>query len=60
MKWNISVIRGKNTKKYFVSTGEGMRIIKKYKYFIFFRPKKYKKKLKKIFSMAEEGIRPVL
>lgn len=25
MKWNISVIRGKNTKKYSVSTGEGMR-----------------------------------
>jgi len=25
MKWNISVIRGKNTKKYFVSTGEGLR-----------------------------------
>jgi len=28
MKWNISVIRGKNTKKYFVSTGEGLRKIK--------------------------------
>jgi len=25
MKWNILVIRGKNTKKYSVSTGEGMR-----------------------------------
>jgi len=23
MKWNISVIRGKYTNKYFVSTGEG-------------------------------------
>jgi len=28
MKWNISVIRGKNTNKYFVSTGEGIRKIK--------------------------------
>jgi len=27
MKWNISVIRGKKTNKYFVSTGEGMRKI---------------------------------
>ena len=25
MKWNISVIRGKETKKYSVSTGEGCR-----------------------------------
>jgi len=25
MKWNILVIRGKKTKKYSVSTGEGMR-----------------------------------
>jgi len=25
MKWNISVVRGKETKKYSVSTGEGMR-----------------------------------
>jgi len=28
MKWNISVIRGKKTNKYFVSTGEGIWIIK--------------------------------
>jgi len=28
MKWNISVISGKETKKYFVSTGEGMQIKK--------------------------------
>jgi len=28
MKWNILVIRGKKTNKYYVSTGEGMRIIK--------------------------------
>jgi len=25
IKWNILVIRGKKTNKYFVSTGEGMR-----------------------------------
>jgi len=25
MKWNISVIRGKKTNKYFVSTGEGIQ-----------------------------------
>jgi len=42
MKWNISVIRGKNTKKYFVSTGEGLRKIKDN-----FRPKKYKWELQK-------------
>jgi len=28
MKWNILVIRGINTNKYSVSTGEGMRIDK--------------------------------
>lgn len=28
MKWNILVICGKKTNKYFVSTGEGRRIIK--------------------------------
>jgi hypothetical protein len=58
MKWNISVIRGKNTNKYFVSTGEGMRKIKKIKKF--FRPKKYKKRIKKILSITTEGISPVL
>lgn len=26
MKWNISVIRGIKTNKYFVSTGEGIQI----------------------------------
>jgi hypothetical protein len=31
MKWNILVICGKKTNKYFVSTGEGRRIIKKKK-----------------------------
>jgi len=30
MKWNISVIRGKNIKKYSVSTGEGKWIVKKF------------------------------
>jgi hypothetical protein len=29
MKWNISVISGKETNKYFVSTGEGMQINRK-------------------------------
>lgn len=26
MKWNISVVRGKETNKYFVSTGEGCEL----------------------------------
>jgi len=30
MKWNISVIRGKKTNKYFVSTGEGIQKIKNF------------------------------
>jgi hypothetical protein len=41
MKWNISVIRGKNTKKYFVSTGEGLRKNK-----LIFRPKNINKNKK--------------
>jgi len=37
MKWNISVIRGKDTNKYSVSTGEGMR--KNKSKFLLFKPK---------------------
>jgi len=58
MKWNISVIRGKNTNKYFVSTGEGMRKIKKLKDFLDL--KNIKKRIKKILSITTEGISPVL
>jgi len=43
MKWNILVIRGKKTNKYYVSTGEGMRIIKIIKNF-------WSKELKKILE----------
>lgn len=57
MKWNISVIRGKNTNKYFVSTGEGMRINKN---FYIFRPKKYKLIIRKLLSIITEGYNPVL
>lgn len=41
MNWNILVISGKNTKKYFVSTGEGTWI-KAYKLYNIIL-KKYKK-----------------
>jgi len=30
MNWNILVIKGKKIEKYFVSTGEGMQIKKKF------------------------------
>jgi len=37
MKWNISVIRGEETKKYFVSTGEGMQNYKPYNLLIYIK-----------------------
>lgn len=43
MKWNISVIRGKEIKKYSVSTGEGMRTKQKNN---FCRPKIFWKVIK--------------
>jgi len=56
MKWNISLIRGKKTNKYFVSTGEGMRIKKMMNLWSI----KYKKYVKILFSNSTEGFSPVL
>jgi hypothetical protein len=51
MKWNILLIRRKETKKYFESTGEGT----------WNRPVLLLNLLKKIFeNITEEGISPVL
>jgi len=52
MKWNILVIRGKKTNKYYVSTGEGMRIIKIIKNFW---SKELKKNIRIIFNITKEG-----
>jgi len=56
MNWNILVISGKNTNKYFVCTGEGMRKKNLYNLtynLIYF----YKKNIKNI---SKKGNSPVL
>jgi len=52
MKWNISVISGKETNKYFVSTGEGMQINRKK----FLKPKIFYEVYKNLYNVRPKKV----